>query len=94
MFEEVEGSSFFSLIIAGLTTGSIGSLGETVPDLMSSAEMRSFSLSAPMLAFWNWESKNKWMSNGLDRGNRLKSLREKSGATTSCCKAECFAYSS
>ena len=65
-------------MIAGLTTGRIGSLGETAPDLIISADMRSFSPSAPMLAFENWESKNEWMSNGLDRGvlparNRLKS---------------------
>ena len=63
MFEA--GTSFFS--IAGLTVGKIGSVAEVGPDLTTSAETRSFSVSAPMLAFEIW-SKNEWMSNGRDRG--------------------------
>lgn len=53
---------------AGFTMGSIGSLGETAPDLVISEEMRSFSPSAPIFDRGNWESRKEWMSNGLDRG--------------------------
>ena len=60
------GTSFFS--IAGLTVGKIGSVGDEGPDLTTSAEIRSFSMSAaPMLAFEIWW-KNEWISNGRDRG--------------------------
>ena len=63
---EAGGSGFFSLRAAGLTTGRTGSLGETAPDLVISAEMRSFSPSTPILGLAIWELKNECMSKGFD----------------------------
>lgn len=56
---EAGGSGLFSLTAAGLTIGSMGSLGETAPDLVISADMRSFSPSTPIVCLESWESKNE-----------------------------------
>ena len=51
----------------------MGRTGNSGFDLTMSAETRSFSGSAPILNFEDWESKKEWMLNG-GGGDRRKGL--------------------